>query len=127
MPAERVDHREPDAPAPRRRRSRPGASSCAASPTSSPGGGASPALDLEIEDHGENVYAIARDDPLSAEVRCVRSAALFRPGFDVRIEADARMRCTADEFIVETDLRAYDAGVEIASRLFETRVRRADA
>jgi putative CocE/NonD family hydrolase len=85
------------------------------------------ALDLEVEDHGENVYSIERNDPLSAEVRCVRSAALSRSGFDVRIEADARMRCSADEFIVETNLRAYDAGEEIASRRFETRVPRADA
>jgi hypothetical protein len=37
------------------------------------------------------------------------------------------MRCSADEFIVETNLRAYDAGEEIASRRFETRVPRADA
>jgi hypothetical protein len=45
----------------------------------------------------------------------------------VRIEADARMHCTADEFIVETSLRAFDAGAEFATRVFETRVRRADA
>jgi putative CocE/NonD family hydrolase len=86
-----------------------------------------PELDLEIEDFGENTYAITRDDPLSAEVRCMRRAALSRPGFEIRIEADARMHCTAEDFIVETDLRAYEAGEEIAVRRFETRVRRADA
>jgi hypothetical protein len=86
-----------------------------------------PELDLEIEDFGENSYAITRGDPLSAEVRCVRRAALARPGFDIRIEADARMHCTAGEFIVETELRAYEAGEEIAVRRFDTRVRRADA
>ena len=86
-----------------------------------------PYLDLEIEDHGENVYTIERHDPLTAEVRCSRRAALQRPGFDVRIEVDAHMRCTATEFVVETDLRAFDDGVEISSQRFETRVRRSDA
>jgi hypothetical protein len=86
-----------------------------------------PDLDLEIEDYGENVYTIDRDDPLSAEVRCIRRAALYRPGFDVRIEADARMRCTAQEFVVQTDLRAFEDGVEISARRFDTRVPRADA
>jgi hypothetical protein len=86
-----------------------------------------PDLDLEIEEFGENLYTIERNDPLSAEVRCVRRASLFRPGFDVRVEADARMRCTAGEFIVETDLRAYEDGVEIVAQRFDTRVPRADA
>jgi putative CocE/NonD family hydrolase len=86
-----------------------------------------PELDLEIEDHGENVYTIHRGDPLSAEVRCIRRAALYRPGFDVRIEADARMRCSAQEFVVETHLRAFEDGVEVSARRFDTRVARADA
>jgi uncharacterized protein len=86
-----------------------------------------PELDLEIEEHGENVYAIDRGDPLSAEVRCSRRAALYRPGFDVRIEADARMTCSAHEFVVRTDLRAYEGGVEIWAQRFDTRVARADA
>lgn len=86
-----------------------------------------PDLDLEIEDYGENVYTIDRDDPLSAEVRCIRRASLYRPGFDVRIEVDARMRCTWQEFVVETDLRAFENGVEIAAQRFDTRVPRADA
>ena len=38
-----------------------------------------PDLDLEIEDYGENVYTIERHDPLSAEVRCSRRAALSPP------------------------------------------------
>jgi uncharacterized protein len=86
-----------------------------------------PELDLEIEEHGENVYAIDRGDPLSAEVRCSRRAALSRLGFDVRIEADARMTCSAQEFLVQTHLRAFEGGVEISAQRFDTRVARADA
>jgi hypothetical protein len=64
---------------------------------------------------------------LAAQLDAARRAALFRPGFDVRIEADACMRCTAREFIVETDLRAFEDGVEIEAQRFDTRVPRADA
>jgi hypothetical protein len=86
-----------------------------------------PELGLEIESSGENVYRVARRDPLSAEVRCTRLQALCRPGFDVRIEADAHMRCTAESFLVTTELRAYEEGAEVVAHRFETRVPRADA
>jgi hypothetical protein len=45
----------------------------------------------------------------------------------VRIEADVHMRCTATEFVVETELRAFDGGVVISSQRFQTRVPRSDA
>ena len=37
------------------------------------------------------------------------------------------MRCTATEFVVETDLRAFDDDVEVSAQRFETRVPRSDA
>jgi hypothetical protein len=57
-------------------------------------------------------------------VRCRRRSGLRRPGWDVRVEADAEMRSTAEEFIVETELRAFEAGRTVALRRFETRVPR---
>jgi uncharacterized protein len=83
-----------------------------------------PDLGIEVEDHGENRYSVREGDPLSARVRCRRRAALRRPGWDVRIEADAEMRSTADEFVVETELRAFEDGRIVATRSFETRVPR---
>jgi uncharacterized protein len=82
--------------------------------------------ELEAEDWGENVYAIAEDDPLSAEVRCRRRAGIGRPGWDVMVEAEARMRATGDEFIVDTDLRAFQDGRRVMTRTFVTRVPRRD-
>ncbi len=83
-------------------------------------------LDLEVEDWGENLYRITDGDPLSAEVRCRRRAALSRPGWDVRIEADATMRSTATEFLVETELTAFLHDELITTRRFQTRVLRCD-
>ena len=85
-----------------------------------------PELGLETEDWGENVYRIVEHDPLSAEVRCHRRAALARPGWDVRVEADAVMRCTGEEFIVDTELRAFDGGRLFATRSFHSRLARRD-
>ncbi|MDX6620875.1 MAG: uncharacterized protein QOK36_3261 [Gaiellales bacterium] len=83
-----------------------------------------PDLGLEAEDYGENRYSVTEGDPLSARVRCRRSAGLRRPGWDVRVEADAEMRSTAEEFIVETELRAFEDGRMVGLRTFETRVPR---
>jgi uncharacterized protein len=82
------------------------------------------ALGIEAEDYGENVYRVNEGDPLSATVRCRRRSGLRRPGWDVRVEADAVMRASAEEFIVETELRAFEEGRIIALRTFETRVPR---
>ena len=65
-------------------------------------------LGLEAGDWGENVYRIADGDPLSAEVRCRRRAELGRAGWEIRVEADATMRSTAAEYLVDTELRAYE-------------------
>ena len=81
-----------------------------------------PALGIEAEDYGENLYRVNEGDPLSATVRCRRRSGLRRPGWDVRVEADAVMRASAEEFIVETELRAFEDGRIIALRTFETRV-----
>jgi putative CocE/NonD family hydrolase len=83
-----------------------------------------PALGLEAEDYGENLYAVTEGDPLSATVRCRRRSGLRRPGWDVRVEADAVMRASAEEFIVETELRAFENGRIVELRRFETRVPR---
>ena len=84
------------------------------------------ALGLEAGDWGENVYRIADGDPLSAEVRCRRRAELGRTGWEIRIEADATMRSTATEYLVDTELRAYEDDRPVSTRRFETRVARRD-
>src|SRR6202042_1919323 len=50
-----------------------------------------------------------------------RRALLARAGWEVRIEAQATMRSTATEFLVDTALDAFEGGKLIASRRFETR------
>ena len=74
-----------------------------------------PELGLEVEDWAENVYRIGEHDPLSAEVRCRRRAALGRRDWDVRVDADAHMRCSPNEFVVDTELRAFENGRLFAS------------
>jgi hypothetical protein len=85
-----------------------------------------PELGLEVEDWAENVYRIDEHDPLSAEVRCRRRAALGRRDWDVRVDADAHMRCTAEDFVVDTELRAFENGRLFATRRYTSRVPRRD-
>jgi hypothetical protein len=56
----------------------------------------------------EDVYHIRRDDPLSAEARCARTATLGRGAWAVRIEAEAEMRADTHDFIVQHRLRAFE-------------------
>ena len=83
-------------------------------------------LGLEAGDWGENVYRIVDGDPLSAEVRCRRRAELGRAGWEIRVEADATMRSTATEYLVDTELRTYEDDRPVLTRRFETRVARRD-
>jgi hypothetical protein len=82
-------------------------------------------LELEAEDWGENIYTIGAD-PLSGSVTCRRRAGLSRRGWDTRVEADATMRANAEEFVVETELRAFADGRSVVVRRFSTRVPRLD-
>lgn len=83
-------------------------------------------LGLEGEDGAENVYRISEGAPLSAEVGCRRLAVLSRRGWEVRVEADATMRSTATEFVVDTQLRGFEDGRATVTRRFQTRVARHD-
>jgi hypothetical protein len=69
---------------------------------------------------------ITEGEPLSAEVRCRRRISLRRTDWEVRIEADARMRATAERFLVETELVAYEDGTLLTRRVFDTRIERID-
>ena len=83
-----------------------------------------PGLGLEVEDHGENRYSVTEGDPLSARVRCRRRAGLRRPGWDVRIEADAEMRCDRGGVHRRHGAARVRGGRIVAVRTFETRVPR---
>ena len=55
-----------------------------------------------------DVYSIAEDDPLSARITARRTEALSREGWNVRVVCEAMMIASADEFIVDDSLTAYD-------------------
>lgn len=58
----------------------------------------------------EDTYEITEDDPLSARIRARRVEGLARDDWDVRIECDAEMTATRDEFVVVDTVTAHDAG-----------------
>jgi uncharacterized protein len=69
-------------------------------------------LGVEVEEGGDNIYS-SHTDPLDATVRVIRRLAVSRAGWDTRVEVDARMWCTAAEFVVSSELTAWDGEVEV--------------
>ena len=68
--------------------------------------------------------SIIDDEPLSA-ISTVACTASFRRGdWDVRVESDIQMSCTATAFNFTARLAAYDAGAIFAERLFTREIPR---
>jgi len=71
----------------------------------------------------EDDYSIADDDPLSATTSARRIWSLDRPGWTVRVVADATLTCDAEHFFVDDSLQAWlgDELVHRRTQRFELR------
>jgi len=69
-------------------------------------------------------YSIAGNDPLSAAQDIAVFVHYRRPDWDARLEARLRMRSTAEEFILDSDVDAFESGERCFSRSFAHRIRR---
>lgn len=69
-----------------------------------------PATETRFATESEDVLEIAENDPLSARVVTRRVATLERDDWLVRVECDAEMTSTADEFVIDDELKAYEDG-----------------
>jgi predicted acyl esterase len=66
---------------------------------------------LTFSGKDETRYIITDGDPLSAVMECDRFFLFEREDWSVRVEMSSRMSSTATDFVVETRLRAFTAGV----------------
>ncbi|MGJ9583601.1 hypothetical protein [Actinotignum sp. GS-2025b] len=71
-------------------------------------------------------YWISWDDPLSARTEAEWKIGLARPDIDweVRLEADTRIRCDAKNFYVQSVVTAFDHEEEIFHKEWERTVER---
>ena len=82
------------------------------------------AIDLDVADGMTCAYAINEDDPLSAEAEWCWHAERKREGWDIKIESRTRLRATADEWLIDTDIDAREDGMSVFSRSWRERIPR---
>ena len=80
--------------------------------------------DTELELRGWERYTAQGDDVTSVEGRVRWELGFRRPGWDVRTETETVLRCTADEFVLEASLVAFDEGDEVFRHTWDRRIPR---
>jgi len=63
---------------------------------------------LEVETVARETYAIGPEDPASARAEAQWSITLARDGWEVRTETSTAMTSTADHFVLQATVRAYE-------------------
>ncbi len=71
---------------------------------------------IEVYGHNDDVYTIVEDEPLSAQIRCERTAGLRRGEWGVEIKTCSTMSADADTFYVTNTLDAYEGNVRLLAR-----------
>jgi hypothetical protein len=69
-------------------------------------------------------FAIARNDPTTAESTVAVSVHYTRADWDARLQTRIHMSCDREYFIFHSDIDAYESGERCFSRSFEHRVKR---
>ena len=80
--------------------------------------------DVEYDTTGELRFSIQADDPLSAEQAIDLHTTMGREGWRIRTRATTVIRCTADAFLLEAQLQAWDGDEPIFERRWDHRVPR---
>ncbi len=81
-------------------------------------------IDLEYSGGGMERYSIRQGDPLSVKARSLYSITHGRGDWQVAIETDTTVTATKEAFLVTAKLEAFEAGVRVFSRTWDTTIRR---
>lgn len=80
--------------------------------------------DLRMSETNEKELSIRENDPLSCTAEMRRYLAWERTDWHIAIDSRLRLRCTADTFIVEIDLRAQHNGTLVFERRWQEQIPR---
>jgi len=81
-------------------------------------------IGLELGTQGRFEFHIEEDDPLSAVAEMRQTQTISRGAWRTRIEAQTRMSCTCDTFVLRATLRAWEGGLEVCRREWDYSVPR---
>jgi hypothetical protein len=73
-------------------------------------------IDLELGTQDKSEYHVADNDPLSAVAELRHTQTLSRNDWQIRIETQLRMSSTADAFLLQGSLRAFEGANEVCHR-----------
>jgi hypothetical protein len=76
-------------------------------------------LGIDVQEHACARWRIRVDDPRSGEVENSCSVTLTRDDWCIHIEAEATLRCTADQFIATSVMRAFEGKSLVRERHYE--------
>src|SRR5262245_265419 len=82
------------------------------------------AIDLEIGQTVLKRFRIGDDDPEMAQAEIIHKTWFCRLPWQTRIETRNRLSCTADDFLLEADLEAFDNEERFFSRSWSRRIKR---
>ncbi len=81
-------------------------------------------IDLEVGDGMTCELAIREDDPLSASATWNWHSRRRREGWDIEIRSRTRLTSSETEFLIETDLEAFEDGRQVFARQWKDRTPR---
>ncbi len=80
--------------------------------------------DVDYDTSGEMRFSIHPDDPLSAEQEINLTTTMGREGWRVRTQAQTRISCTSDEFVLHARLLAWEGDNKVFERTWDRHIAR---
>ncbi len=81
-------------------------------------------IGLELGTQSKSQFQVEDNEPLSAVADLRRVQTMSREPWQIRIETQMRLSCTADAFLLQAGLRAFEAGNEVCCRAWNRSIRR---
>jgi len=81
-------------------------------------------LNLELGTQYKSEYHIEENDPLSAVAELRNTQTVSREQWQIRIETQLRLSCTASAFLLKGNLRAWDGATEVCHREWDRTIAR---
>jgi len=81
-------------------------------------------IDLDVAEGMRCTYVIDEDDPLSATAEWHWHSLRQRDAWHIEIDTSTRLRATASEFLIDTDIEAREDGVSVFTRSWRDRIPR---
>jgi predicted acyl esterase len=81
-------------------------------------------IGLELSTQGKSQYHVEESDPLSAVAELRRAQTMSRDAWQIRVETQMRLACTAEAFLLQGSLRTWEGANEVCCRNWDRSIPR---